>query len=182
MRWLTIGILSLAACFATAARGDIYQWEYIDPLQPELGRQQSSMLAPDGAGRDAVPGVALDGLDLTMAWLPDQIYTSASFWRSTLTNADLSHANLAHAHFDEAALTDADFTGASVHGSSFAATPPFWLRGRSIHSTASYQAGDLTGIDLSDNDLTGWSFTGQNLPDASFRSTTLPGPTLRGPT
>ena len=69
MRWFTISVLALAACFATAARGDIYQWEYIDPLQPELGRQQSSTLAPDGAGRNAGPSADLGNLDLTMAWL-----------------------------------------------------------------------------------------------------------------
>ncbi len=69
MRWLTIGILSLAAFFATAARGDIYQWEYIDPLHPELGRQQSSTLAPTGRDMDGVPGANLSNLDLTMAWL-----------------------------------------------------------------------------------------------------------------
>ena len=56
MRWLTVGILFLAAFFATAARGDIYQWEYIDPLHTELGRQQSSTLAPDGAGLAACAG------------------------------------------------------------------------------------------------------------------------------
>ena len=48
MRWSTIGILSLAAFFATDAHGQIYQWEYIDPLHPELGRQQSSTLVPTG--------------------------------------------------------------------------------------------------------------------------------------
>lgn len=45
MRWFTIGILSLEACFATDAHGQIYHWEYIGPLHPELGRQQSSTFA-----------------------------------------------------------------------------------------------------------------------------------------
>ncbi len=116
MRWLTIGILSLAACFATAARGDIYQWEYIDPLQPELGRQQSSTLAPDGAGQIRRSRCAsLRNLDLTMAWLADKNLLGAEFrgvesiqgrseqrepFRSFVRGADLSDADLSGTFLD----------------------------------------------------------------------------------
>ena len=35
---------------------DIYQWEWIDPNDHSLGRQESNTLVPDGEGQDAVPG------------------------------------------------------------------------------------------------------------------------------
>ena len=41
--------------FAATARADIFQWEYINPADPSQGKQQSTTLAPDGAGVDAVP-------------------------------------------------------------------------------------------------------------------------------
>jgi len=42
-----------------------------------------------------------------------------------------------------------------------------------LHSTASYQAGDLAGIGFGYSDLTGWNFAGQNLTDADFYRATL---------
>ena len=38
-----------------------------------------------------------------------------------------------------------------------------------LYSTASYQAGDLTGIRLIENNLSGWNFAGQNLTNAISR-------------
>ena len=86
--------------FASAARADIFQWEYINPADPSQGKQQSTTLAPDGAGVDAVPGA-----DLTWPQ-PDH---GLSDWRgfderlrgsyANLTNADLSQANLTNAYF-----------------------------------------------------------------------------------
>jgi hypothetical protein len=49
-------------------RADIFQWEYINPADPSQGKQQSTTLAPDGAGVDAVPGADFHGLT---AALPD---------------------------------------------------------------------------------------------------------------
>ena len=42
--------------FAAGAQADIFQWEYINPADPSQGKRQSTTLAPDGAGVDAVPG------------------------------------------------------------------------------------------------------------------------------
>jgi hypothetical protein len=55
--------------FASPARADIFQWEYINPADPSQGKQQSTTLAPDGAGVDAVPGAGVGGRNLTMAYL-----------------------------------------------------------------------------------------------------------------
>ena len=55
--------------FAATAQADIFQWEYINPADPSQGKQQSTTLAPDGAGVDAVPGADLSDRNLTMAYL-----------------------------------------------------------------------------------------------------------------
>ena len=52
--------------FPASARADIFQWEYINPADPTQGKQQSTTLAPDGAGVDAVPGAYLGGRNLTI--------------------------------------------------------------------------------------------------------------------
>jgi hypothetical protein len=46
----------LVSSVASAARADIFQWEYINPADPSQGKRQSTTLAADGAGVDAVPG------------------------------------------------------------------------------------------------------------------------------
>src|SRR5215470_7270302 len=96
--------------FATSARADIFQWEYINPADPSQGKQQSTTLVPDGAGVFAYRGANLSGRDLTMAYLigadltpimlppvcslcvPPQRISNLS--GTNLTNADLTSANL----------------------------------------------------------------------------------------
>ena len=62
-----------------AARADIFQWEYINPADPSQGKQQSTTLAPDGAGVDAVPAPILSHRNLTMAYLIGADLTNATF-------------------------------------------------------------------------------------------------------
>jgi uncharacterized protein YjbI with pentapeptide repeats len=165
-------ILAFAAvvfAFANAAYADIYQWEYIDPLDPSQGKRPSATLALDGAGVDAVPGADLSSRDLTMAYLIGADVTNASFYR--------------------AKLTDADFTGAEIRGAGFRPRPSScplicFLPGTGIsasqlYSTASYQTQDLSGIDLSFHDFDSGNFVGQNLSRAKFERTTLTGADLR---
>ena len=68
---VTASLATLLALFAPApvARADIFQWEYINPANPSLGKQQSTTLAPGGAGANAVPGANLSNRNLTMAYL-----------------------------------------------------------------------------------------------------------------
>ena len=131
-----------------AARADIFQWEYINPADPSQGKQQSTTLAPDGAGVDAVPGADLSDRNLTMAYLIGADLTGAYGYYANLTNADLSQANLTNAYFagatlhgrqfhaeanltnanfHSATLTDADFTGAEVRGANFSRSCTYWL-------------------------------------------------------
>jgi uncharacterized protein YjbI with pentapeptide repeats len=154
------------------ARADIFQWEYINPADPSQRKRQSTTLAPDGAGVDAVPGADLSYRNLTMAYLIGADLTGTYGDGANLTNADLSHSNLTASRFIGARLTDADFTGAQVRDASFARNP-FSSSGTGIslaqlYSTASYQAHDLTGVSLHGNFLTGGNFVGQNLANASF--------------
>jgi len=130
------------------ASAEIYQWEYVDPAHPELGKQQSPTLCPDGAGVWAVPLADLSFRNLTQAYLIGSDLTGASFYLATLTNADLSNAVVKRAEFFS--TTGQGFTAAQ------------------LYSTASYASGDLTGIGLDNDDLPGWNFAGKNLTDASF--------------
>ena len=81
--------------------------------------------------------------------------------------------NLTEASFISATLTDVNFTNAEVRAQSFGG---FFLNDQGLteaqlYSTASYQAGDLTGLGLWFQDLTGWDFSGKNLTDAFLAAT-----------
>jgi uncharacterized protein YjbI with pentapeptide repeats len=182
-------ILSIAAAIfaiANAARADIFQWEYINQADPSQGKQQSTTLAPDGAGVNAVPGANLFGRNLTMAYLP----------AADLSNANLSQANLTNAYFRGAYLTGADFNGTEARGADFGRRctfdpdfgctvpigtgPGTGLALAQLYATASYQANDLTGVNLRWNrGLTGGNFAGQNLTNANFSFATLTGADFR---
>jgi uncharacterized protein YjbI with pentapeptide repeats len=106
-------------------------------------------------------------------------YASAG---TLLTGANFARANVRGASFDAANLTDADFTGAEVRGASFSrhqVCPRHNCRLEGgitlsqLYSTASYQAKDLSGINLYRNDLAGGNFAGQNLTNARFDDATL---------
>jgi hypothetical protein len=82
-------ILSLLICvFPLASRADIFQWEYINPANPSLGKQPSTMLAPEGAGLNAAPGVNLASRNLTMAYLIGADLSAANARFTNFYNAD----------------------------------------------------------------------------------------------
>src|SRR5262245_54541012 len=98
-RVLLVSLSPLLVVSPTPAQADIFQWEYINPADPSRGKQQSTTLAPDGAGVDAVPGAFLAARNLTMAYLIGADLTNAFGLASNLTNADLSQANLTNSDF-----------------------------------------------------------------------------------
>ena len=55
-------------CSARPASGTIYQWAWIDPANPELGKQQTTTPCPGGVGVDPAPSVDLSYRDLGMAY------------------------------------------------------------------------------------------------------------------
>src|SRR5207344_2597321 len=75
---------------AGTARADIFEWEYTNAADPGEGKRQSTTLAPDGAGVDAVPGAFLQFRDLTMAYLIGADLTAAAVHSTNLTNGDLT--------------------------------------------------------------------------------------------
>jgi uncharacterized protein YjbI with pentapeptide repeats len=170
--------------FAAAARADIFQWEYIDPANPSQGKRQSTTLAPDGAGVDAVPGAYLSNRDLHMAHLNganlSPVYSCMQRGcllqrASNLSGTILTDADLTNANFYAATLTDADFTDAEVRGATFRKddSTGTGITPVQLYSTASYQAHDLSGISFERNDLTGGNFADQKLVSTSFSYATL---------
>ena len=106
-----------------------------------------------------------------------QLYSTASYQAgdlsgiglggNDLTGWKLAGQNLVDANFEGATdwryLTDAEVRGATFSESVITAAQ--------LYSTASYQAGDLTGIGLyswTGKHLSGWDFAGQNLTDATL--------------
>ena len=98
---VSASLATLLALFAPApiARADIFQWEYINPANPSLGKQPSTTLTPGGAGVEAAPGANLSSRNLTMAYLIGADLIGAHAHDTNLTNADLSQANLTNANF-----------------------------------------------------------------------------------
>jgi hypothetical protein len=124
---ITAIVFSLVA-LATAARADIFRWEYTNAADPSQGKRQSTTLAPGGAGVDAVPGADLSGRNLSMAYLVNANLSPTSIcnpWGclldrvSNLSGTNLADADLTNADFDMAWLVGADFSGAEVRGANF---------------------------------------------------------------
>jgi uncharacterized protein YjbI with pentapeptide repeats len=207
--WLSVRYCFLAVVlfllFFTPASADIYQWQWIDPAHPELGKQQSTTLCPGGAGIDPVPSVFLSSRDLTKAYLigydlsnascsyPGANLTnadftlanlsSANFYISTMINANFTQANLTNARLGYGKLTGAVFTNANIRGADFSVSMNIGPNGftlAQLQSTASYKAADLSGIRLVNTDLSGWDFHYQNLTNATFMAATLTGTILDG--
>jgi uncharacterized protein YjbI with pentapeptide repeats len=125
-------------------------------------------------------GIKLYG-DLAGANFAGQNLTNA-FLSATLTSADFRNANLANAYLSSW-LEGADFTDAVVRGATLSGRIHWydWYTGEyvggissaQLYSTASYQAHDLRGVNLSFKDLSGWNFAGQNLSNAQFGRTSV---------
>jgi uncharacterized protein YjbI with pentapeptide repeats len=102
-----------------------------------------------------------------------QIITSASYLNHDLrgirlpaydlSGVDLSGQDLTSANLTAAKLLSANLTGASIQGAVLSSNhrAPYGQWGISdiqLYSTASYQARDLTGVDLSSNQMSSWNF------------------------
>jgi uncharacterized protein YjbI with pentapeptide repeats len=131
---------------------------------------------------------------------PSQLYSTASYQARDLGGIDLDYNDLAggnfagqdvtNASFGAAELTGADFTGAEVRGANFVhgdvCVTGFSCRRQGgltleqLYSTASYQAKDLSGINLYRNNLAGANLAGQNLAGVIFKQATLKSADARG--
>ena len=164
---------------------------------------------PDSVGINWVPVADFSGRNLTKAWLVgadlqsangrNVNLTSAVMRGADLTNADLSGANLRGAVLDTARLNGAILSGAQVRGARFereflpvidscfivfCSTPKAVGYGgitpAQLASTASYQAHDLSGMNLAGNDFSNLNLAGQNLTGSNFTLATLTGVDLTG--
>ena len=54
---ITASLATLLTAFLPllVARADIFEWEYINPADPSLGKQPGATLTPDGAGASVAP-------------------------------------------------------------------------------------------------------------------------------
>jgi uncharacterized protein YjbI with pentapeptide repeats len=133
-----------------------------------------------------------DGMTLT------QLYSTASYKARDLTGIELNISdltggnfvgqNLSNANLATARLTDAEFTNAHIRGANFSRRPPencgifgchspprTGITVGQLYSTASYKAGDLSGVNFDFHNFIGTNFAGQNLTNVSFSRTNLTG-------
>jgi uncharacterized protein YjbI with pentapeptide repeats len=138
-------------------------------------------VARDGCGFDLCHPI---GTGITLL----QFYSTASYQAHDLSGIglsshDLARANLAgqnlmNASFALATLTGADFTGAEVRGASFARFGTgTGIMLEQLYLTASYHAGNLSGIGFRGNNLAGANFAGLNVIQDNFKGATLIAPT-----
>jgi hypothetical protein len=143
------------------AQSDIFEWEYVDPANPSLGKQPSTTLTPDGTGVIAAPGTNLSNRNLTKAYLKDAdlswyiIYFADGYPReyvfANLTSANLSQADLANAIVGGATLINANLSQANLTNANFS--------GHSDSSAYSTPRGaDLTGANLTGAEVRGANF------------------------
>ncbi len=179
----TLGPLLAAQSYGARV---IYQWEWIDPLKPQLGTRRSSTFCLDGRWVETEPVPELAGKDLTKAFLVNANLdrgqavsvrfvnadlTKASFVnvdlsQANLLNANLSNANLTGARLSFATLTGANLTGATITGAGFIGVSGF--TSAQLYSTDSYKKQTLTNLRLNGLDLRGWDFSNQNLGSTVF--------------
>ena len=192
MNLRTLVLVLCFVLFARQAQANIYEWAISGGSVV-----QSPTLCPGGSGVSAAPGAYLTYLNLTQAYLINANLSNANLEYATLTNASLTGANLSNANLSygtltganltganlsnaflySATLTNANFTNATVTGGSFGTTS---LTSSQLYSTASYQAGNLQGIDLDSNNMTGWNLSGQNLTNANLIWVTVTNANLTG--
>lgn len=150
---------------AAFGRADIYRWDNgeripgTEGIQPGPGIDQSFW---NTNSQDLQYGNFSDGLNLS----------AAKFYSSSLVHAHFRGANLTNAVLESSALFGANLSGAVVTGAVLSGTTSKGFMLEQLASTASYQARNLQGIELSGNDLADWDFSGQDLTN-SFLSSRL---------
>jgi uncharacterized protein YjbI with pentapeptide repeats len=176
------------------ALNDLSGWDFAGKNLTNANLGESNLTNTDFTGAN-VRSISLSDT-VSHGFTAEQLYSTASYQARDLTGIflgwplphlsnDLSGwnfagQNLTNAYFSTTTLTNTDFTNAEVRGAAFFDTTTRGFTAAQLYSTASYKAGDLTGIRFgyqfsynSDTDLSGWSFSGINLTGADFANVRL---------
>ena len=118
-------LLAVAGFFliSTGLNAQVYEWQYIDPMNPSLGKQQSATLTPDGATADLNFILGFTGRDLTKAYLPGVTIINYRLAGTILNDAYLAGANMNRVSGTEVQLRSADLSGARLPGAHLEYTP-----------------------------------------------------------
>src|SRR5688500_901795 len=158
---------TLIALAASSASADIYQWEWVDPNDHSLGKQQSNVLCADGAGADPQAYHGLWHRDLTQAYLSKFDLHSVSFWGTRLDDAYMVRANLDGTSYQQASMIDADLSGASF--------VDVFQNGYSHMDRANFTDANLTDMYFRYSYLTDVNFPRANLTNVTFDSSSVAG-------
>ncbi|MCH8045405.1 MAG: pentapeptide repeat-containing protein [Planctomycetes bacterium] len=176
--FVSLSLLGLCGTLAAPpAAADIFRWDNGELItegnaEPDMSPRGIDLSYADLEGAQ-LSNADFSGADLTYARLRSVVATGGDFRGANLTNADFWHATLADADFSGATFTDADFSGALVARASFKDTTSRGFTAEHLYSTASYQSGDLSHMNLEFNDFSGWSFAGKNMTDTLLFGATL---------
>jgi uncharacterized protein YjbI with pentapeptide repeats len=124
-------------------------------------------------GGATLSGTQFSEAKLTYTQFGDADLMGANFRKANLTNANFTRyvgCETEICYLVHATLTDANFADAEVKGANLEGTG---ITLSQLYSTASYQAHDLTGVNLAGNDLSGTHFASQNLTNANFFAASL---------
>jgi uncharacterized protein YjbI with pentapeptide repeats len=167
-------MLCLPVLAAATARGDVFQWQWVDPNDHSLGKTQSSILCPDGAGIVAGPGSVLGQIDLTRAFLYSRDLSYSSWFGTTLNDAYFGKANLYEMLLYGCSLRNADFTAVNGMGHFRFSdlTGANFTEGRLKHfSYSTLDNANFTRADLSSASFEYGSLRGANFTDAIITGT-----------
>ena len=150
----------------TLVCAQVFEWEFVDPANPSLGKQKSATLAPDGASANFDDILGLAGRDLTKAFL-FQANIRQFFARTTILNdAFLAEADMFNLQGDGLVARGADMSLANLQRARLVS---------SDLSMASFVNADLTNAYLGNSTLAGADFTSAKITDARFNGTTAKG-------
>lgn len=156
-------VFGLVVAFSNAAFGQVYQWEFVDPANPSLGKKQSTTLAPGGGTAHFNNVLGLSSRDLTKAYLFRSSIPQYRVSTTILDDAYLAEANLRNIQGDDMVARGADFSRTNLE---IARLVNADLR------NALFVGANLKHAYMSDANLTGANFSGANILEADLSGTT----------
>jgi uncharacterized protein YjbI with pentapeptide repeats len=154
----TTGVLAFGP-----APSNIYQWEYVNPANHAQGKQSSALIANDGYGLQAEPGLKAAGLNLEKAYLAGANLSGANFDSANLSDAELRDANLTNAKLQDGIYANASFSQVNLTNARLSGT---FTRANFLHA-------NLTAANLNGANLNGASLSDAILSDAMVANATL---------